>query len=52
MRIEIFHLQKYVFIKVKPHKVEEFEALMLEVKSFLENRRVVLLLRLIKEGIA
>ena len=36
--------------QVKPQKVEEFEALMLEVKSFLEKQEGLLLLRLIKRG--
>ena len=36
--------------QVKPQKVEEFEALMLEVKSFLEKQEGLLLLRHIKRG--
>lgn len=36
--------------QVKPQKVEEFEKLMLEVKSFLEKQEGLLLLRLIKRG--
>lgn len=36
--------------QVKPEKVEEFEALMLEAKSFLEEQEGVLLLRFIKRG--
>ena len=36
--------------QVKPQKVEEFEALMAEVKSFLEQREGLLLLRFIKRG--
>ncbi len=36
--------------QVKPQKVEEFETLMLEAKSFLEKQEGVLLLRLIKRG--
>ena len=34
--------------QVKPHKTEEFEALMLEAKSFLEKQEGLLLLRLTK----
>ena len=34
--------------QVKPQKVEEFETLMLEVKSFLEKQEVLLLFRFIK----
>ena len=33
--------------QVKPQKVEEFEALMLEAKSFLEKQEGFLLLRLV-----
>ena len=36
--------------QVKPQKVEEFEALMLEAKRFLEEQEGLLLLRLIKRG--
>ncbi len=36
--------------QVKPQKVEEFEILMLEAKSFLEKQEGLLLLRLIKRG--
>lgn len=36
--------------QVKPQKVEEFETLMLEAKSFLERQEGLLLLRLIKRG--
>ena len=36
--------------QVKPQKVEEFEALMIEVKSFLEKQEGLLLLRFIKRG--
>lgn len=36
--------------QVKPQKVEEFETLMLEAKSFLEKQEGVFLLRLIKRG--
>lgn len=36
--------------QVKPQKVEEFEALMLEVKPFLEQQEGLLLLRLTKRG--
>ena len=36
--------------QVKPQKVEEFEALMLEAKSFLEKQEGLLLLRLVKRG--
>ncbi len=36
--------------QVKPQKVEEFEALMLEAKSLLEKQEVLLLLRLAKRG--
>ena len=36
--------------QVKPHKVEEFEALMLEAKSFLEKQEGLLLLRFAKRG--
>ena len=34
--------------QVKPQKVEEFETLMLEVKSFLEKQEGLLLFRFIK----
>lgn len=34
--------------QVKSHKVEEFDALMLEVKNFLEKQKGLLLLRLVK----
>ena len=34
--------------QVKPQKIEEFEALMLEAKSFLEKQEGLLLLRFIK----
>ena len=34
--------------QVKPQKIEEFEALMLEAKSFLEKQEGLLLLRLNK----
>ena len=34
--------------QVKPQKVEDFETLMLEVKSFLESQKGLLLLRLVK----
>ena len=36
--------------QVRPQKVEEFETLMLEVKSFLENQEGLLLLRFAKRG--
>ena len=36
--------------QVKPQKVEEFEAQMLEAKSFLEKQEGLLLLRLVKRG--
>ena len=36
--------------QVKPQKVEEFEALMLEAKDFLEKQEGLLLLRLVKRG--
>lgn len=36
--------------QVKPQKVEEFEALMLEAKSFLEKQQGLLLFRLVKRG--
>ena len=36
--------------QVKPQKVEEFETLMLEVKSFLEKQEGLLQLRFIKRG--
>lgn len=36
--------------QVKPQKVEEFETLMLEAKSFLEKQEGLLLLRFIKRG--
>ncbi len=36
--------------QVKPQKVEEFETLMLEAKSFLENQEGLLLLRFAKRG--
>ena len=36
--------------QVKPQKVEEFEALMLEAKSFLEKQEGLIMLRLIKRG--
>lgn len=36
--------------QVKPQKVEEFEALMLEAKSLLEKQEGLLLLRLVKRG--
>lgn len=36
--------------QVKPQKTEEFEALMLEAKRFLEKQEGLLLLRLIKRG--
>lgn len=36
--------------QVKPQKTEEFEALMLEAKSFLEEQEGMLFLRLIKRG--
>ena len=36
--------------QVKPQKVEEFETLMLEAKSFLEKQEGRLMLRLIKRG--
>ncbi len=36
--------------QVKPQKAEEFEALMLEAKSFLEKQEGLLLVRLIKRG--
>ena len=34
--------------QVKPQKVEEFDALMLKVKNFLEEQKGLLLLRLVK----
>ena len=36
--------------QVKPQKVEEFEALMLEAKNLLEKQEGLLLLRLVKRG--
>lgn len=36
--------------QVKPQKTEEFEALMLEAKAFLEKQEGLLLFRLIKRG--
>lgn len=36
--------------QVKPKKAEEFEALMLEAKSFLEKQEGALLLRFVKRG--
>ena len=36
--------------QVKPQKVEEFEALMLEAKCFLAKQEGVLFLRFIKRG--
>ncbi len=36
--------------QVKPQKAEEFEALMFEMKGFLEKQRGLLMLRLIKRG--
>ena len=36
--------------QVKPQKVEEIEALMLEAKDFLEKQEGLLLLRLVKRG--
>lgn len=36
--------------QVKPQKVEEFETIMFEAKSFLEKQEGVLFLRLIKRG--
>ena len=36
--------------QVKPQKVEEFEALMLEAKSLLEKQEGLTLLRLVKRG--
>ena len=36
--------------QVKPQKVEEFEALMLEAKAFLEQQEGLFLLKLIKRG--
>ena len=36
--------------QVKPQKVEEFEALMLEAKGFLEKQEGLLFLRMIKRG--
>lgn len=36
--------------QVKPQKVDEFEALMQEVKGFLENQEGLLLIRFIKRG--
>ncbi len=36
--------------QVKPQKVEEFETLMLEAKSFLEKQEGICMLRLIKRG--
>ena len=36
--------------QVKPQKIEEFELLMLEVKTLLEKQEGLLLLRLIKRG--
>lgn len=36
--------------QVKPQKTEEFEALMLEAKGFLEQQEGLLLLRLVKRG--
>lgn len=36
--------------QVKPQKVDEFETIMLEAKSFLEKQDGLLLLRLVKRG--
>lgn len=36
--------------QVKPQKTEEFEALMMEAKSFLEEQEGLLMLRLVKRG--
>ena len=36
--------------QVKPQKIAEFEALMLEAKDFLEKQEGLLLLRLVKRG--
>ena len=36
--------------QAKPQKAEEFEALMLEAKSFLEKQEGLLLLRFVKKG--
>lgn len=36
--------------QVKPQKVEEFESLMLEAKSFFEKQKGLLLIRFIKRG--
>ena len=36
--------------QVKPQKIEEFETLMLEAKSFLEKQEGLLMLRLVKRG--
>ncbi len=36
--------------QVKPQKVEEFKALMLEVKNFFDKQEGLLLLRLVKRG--
>ena len=36
--------------QVRPQKVEEFEALMLEAKDFLEKQEGLLLFRFIKRG--
>lgn len=38
--------------QVKPEKVEDFEAIMLEAKSFLEKQEGALLLRLVKRGVS
>lgn len=37
--------------QVKPQKIEEFESLMLEARSFLEKQPGLLTLRLVKRGI-
>lgn len=36
--------------QVKPQKIEEFESLMLEARSFLEKQPGLLTLRLVKRG--
>ena len=36
--------------QVKPQKIEEFETLMFEIKSFLEKQEGLLFLRLMKRG--
>lgn len=47
---KIMSFSETCIYQVKPQKVEEFEALMLEAKSFLEKQEGLLLLRLVKRG--